>query len=214
MLLNRLLNKLINKAKKRLNVKNRPLKPSERAQIPLYLESYRFWPTSEYKLVLGLTYPFECYEFETVSERDAALVDELDYLTRFMSRMASREGSGFNPRTQGEHLDQERHENGLDPHDASIHLVECAKLAQFDSIKKYGLSLDELCDVIRHHGAKHHLRLTKSGLYVIHESAHGHDETSCSSETGNSSQHEHEENEHEQSDQFTIVFHFPHPPPP
>lgn len=156
--------------------------------MPLYLESNRFHvdstsssssSSSSYRLVLGLTYPFECYEFETSEERDAALIDELDYLARFMSRSAWRGGGGgggengcVNPSTQGEHLEQERRENGIDEHQLPrVHLVELARLLEFDSIQKFKLesSCDQIAEVVRRLGHKHGLRLTKSGLYIIHE---------------------------------------------
>lgn len=146
--------------------------------MPLYLEANRFDDqNSGFKLVLGLSYPFECYEFETNEERDAALIDELDYLTRFMSRSAWRQ-SGLNPGTQGEHLESERAENGLDPEDASIHLVEMTRLAEFDSIQKFKVSKQEIIDAIRRLGHRHGLRMSKSELYVIQETTHLHDETS------------------------------------
>lgn len=143
--------------------------------MPLYIESNRL---EKYRLVLGLSYPFECYEFETSEERDAALIDELDYLSRFMSRTAWRKMSGLNQSTQGEHLEKERTENGIDEHDsANVHLIEMARLAEFDSIRKFAVSVDQLVDVVQRLGHSHGLRMTKSRLYVIQEN-HAHEETS------------------------------------
>lgn len=145
-----------------MNITNRPLKPSDRGRLPLYIESEHLG--SDFKLVLGLSYPFECYEFECESERNAALIDELVYLTRFMSR--TQHGC-MNPITQGEHLDDERLENGIELSHPTVHLVECAKLADFDSVKKFKLSLEQIVQVLHELGPAHSLFLTKSHKFVI-----------------------------------------------
>ncbi len=114
-------------------------------------------------------YPFECFEFENEAQRNIHLMRELNYLLLFMTNSGKR-NTGSDSEINMEALSEEQQEklaNNICLYDDNIHLVEVAKLAQFQSVKKFNLQEPELelANLLRSEG----FQMTESGRYVVYK---------------------------------------------
>lgn len=153
--------------RKRLSVKNR-LSFESRQKHFLYFMNEYFPDDGSYKLVLDISYPFECYDFENDSDLNQALLGEINYLIMFLIRPGYKGSSKYSDMSTFTdpsfvRIQEEKIANDVDPNDESVFLVEIDKLLDFNSIKKFKLERERLINIL-----KGEYKFTRSTQYIIY----------------------------------------------
>jgi hypothetical protein len=100
-------------------------------------------------------------------------------------------------------VQEEKLANGIDLHHENTQLVLCEKLAEFDSIMKFKVTLPEIVSVLK----LNNFRLTKSERYVIHEIMEEKNMSSESEENDKLENYLGDGNENENENEITYSSH-------
>ena len=157
--------------KKKTYLRNHPLKSSEsgKTEQDAFFLASSFKETvdqDDFRLISAIMYPFENFDFETESERQSALLREIDSTITFLT--ASYRGFGAASSSNSDSnalsvLDSEKLANNIDLDDENTRLVSLDKLFEFPSLKKLKYDNEKMLEIMK----ENDYEFTASQKYVI-----------------------------------------------